>query len=105
MLELIGMVDVDLLIAVGQFVALFHQYVMNLPRRQRQAVGLNHARAKIEHDPFVKGEVRFMGDYDRVVRAHRAQAPRMIEMMVRVDLVRSEERRVGKECRSRWSPD
>src|SRR5439155_5196041 len=23
----------------------------------------------------------------------------------RIDLIRSEERRVGKECRSRWSPD
>jgi len=34
MVELIGMVDVDLLIAIGQFVAFLHQHVVDLPRRQ-----------------------------------------------------------------------
>src|SRR5688572_2160627 len=32
------------------------------------------------------------------------EAGRTLELLIQVDL-RSEERRVGKECRSRWSPD
>ena len=30
--------------------------------------------------------------------------PRILDVMQLIDLLRSEERRVGKECRSRWSP-
>src|SRR5689334_23777466 len=50
---------------------------------------------------------------DLVQPAHRcalSRVPEGLELVVpglaeeRVDLVRSEERRVGKECRSRWSP-
>ena len=29
---------------------------------------------------------------------------RAVEVLKAVDFIRSEERRVGKECRSRWSP-
>ena len=37
--------------------------------------------------------------FDRAVNAQRSQL-----LTVMADAVRSEERRVGKECRSRWSP-
>src|SRR5690242_21902446 len=46
---------------------------------------------------------------DRDVDAHagfeRAQLLELIELLQRRRPERSEERRVGKECRSRWSPD
>ena len=36
---------------------------------------------------------------------HMTKAKRMMQENIKlIDLVRSEERRVGKECRSRWSP-
>ena len=31
-------------------------------------------------------------------------APKIADIIVKLDVLRSEERRVGKECRSRWSP-
>ena len=40
-------------------------------------------------------------------RFHREMAPEFLEELKtrgRIYLTRSEERRVGKECRSRWSP-
>src|SRR5690242_21697512 len=50
------------------------------------------------------GSVRGCG----VVDAARVPRPGMPEMTdairVRIDHIRSEERRVGKECRSRWAP-
>src|ERR1051325_1260273 len=38
-------------------------------------------------------------------RAYRAAAERLIRIKTSEQVRRSEERRVGKECRSRWSPD
>src|SRR2546426_5269425 len=38
-------------------------------------------------------------DVDRALGKRRERAP-----LAQHDLLRSEERRVGKECRSRWSP-
>ena len=42
------------------------------------------------------------GSLDEFVK--KLQAPRAVWLMVPAAVVRSEERRVGKECRSRWSP-
>src|SRR2546430_9090013 len=50
--------------------------------------------AKIEHPASEIGPVR---------RLRRAELPRDTATLARY-LIRSEERRVGKECRSRWSP-
>ena len=38
------------------------------------------------------------------VDARNAQALALLERVVNINSGRSEERRVGKECRSRWSP-
>ena len=50
----------------------------------------------------VKNEESLLGTEDRwmIESIHRA----MDYMKNNMDLLRSEERRVGKECRSRWSP-
>src|SRR5688572_32349856 len=55
------------------------------------------------------GRVRLDGDVrppdPRGLRHHGAAAPARERGACRIELdVRSEERRVGKECRSRWSP-
>ena len=39
-----------------------------------------------------------------VVRNEEAGIARKLENLLTLDYPRSEERRVGKECRSRWSP-
>ena len=44
------------------------------------------------------------GDMKTVSATSVAKALGLGEVQVRKDLARSEERRVGKECRSRWSP-
>src|SRR3712207_6890185 len=47
------------------------------------------------------------GDCLRIVHKHRnllAHAPERLHEEITADYTRSEERRVGKECRSRWSP-
>ncbi len=52
------------------------------------------------------------GGQDTVTRTYKATQPRDIESVLNdldnlqatVEVSRSEERRVGKECRSRWSP-
>ena len=41
--------------------------------------------------PMVEGMTQVMGNWERLIEHH-------------VETARSEERRVGKECRSRWSP-
>ena len=48
---------------------------------------------KFKHDPRIRFFIGDVRDRDRLYRA-----------LDGVDLTRSEERRVGKECRSRWSP-
>src|SRR5262245_66305822 len=42
-------------------------------------------------------------DVDQAAAASRVQA--MCEQLLANGVIRSEERRVGKECRSRWEPD
>ena len=42
------------------------------------------------------------GRTQAVIRNHFLRYPRQVRRRVKV--MRSEERRVGKECRSRWSP-
>src|SRR3712207_1305572 len=44
------------------------------------------------------------GGLPRVVELFEARKPRETAVMSEIDGTRSEERRVGKECRSRWSP-
>ena len=41
-------------------------------------------------------------DYKKKIRKHRLKI--VYRVMLVVAALRSEERRVGKECRSRWSP-
>ena len=49
-----------------------------------------------------KIKVRLLKSTNTVKRSHRATVHGL--GLKRIDQVRSEERRVGKECRSRWSP-
>src|SRR5688572_33241769 len=50
-------------------------------------------------EPLLDGPPHF-----EAVRQRPGKAARHLHQLVEVEL-RSEERRVGKECRSRWSPD
>src|SRR5256886_7966644 len=56
----------------------------------------------------VRGGLRSVRDRPGSAARHAAEigllAPRFPRGVEEVRLVRSEERRVGKECRSRWSP-
>src|SRR3712207_7810945 len=64
------------------------------PTQEIELVKSRLAAAGVDH------EVR------QLVRGHEP-AEEVVELAEELgaDLVRSEERRVGKECRSRWSPD
>ena len=50
-----------------------------------------------------------LDEMDRVINAARLGRPASMILKNNSisdrDIIRSEERRVGKECRSRWSPD
>ena len=56
----------------------------------------------------VIGELQFLADHADADKRARARygldVVTELQAMERVNLLRSEERRVGKECRSRWSP-
>ena len=49
---------------------------------------------QLVHNPGIKADLSDRGTAPTSARSRRANSPR----------IRSEERRVGKECRSRWSP-
>src|SRR3712207_8903038 len=58
-------------------------------------------------DPIEGAGVVARGDYGAMAMVAVGDAeslPRLPNMYMRKLAVRSEERRVGKECRSRWSP-
>src|ERR1043166_10329313 len=67
-------------------------------------------RRGIKNDPAVSREIGFDPTV-RVTRTHNVIAAQFVELtrqeavyFARRNTQRSEERRVGKECRSRWSP-
>ena len=45
-----------------------------------------------------------LADEVKRMKAAGAKTPHLVAVLVGNDPARSEERRVGKECRSRWSP-
>src|SRR5215475_5804619 len=56
---------------------------------------------------LIKGRGVTLVAYDSEVEGlleHKEGAHQVTEVTVRPHVIRSEERRVGKECRSRWSP-
>ena len=53
---------------------------------------------------LLQGEAGSETDYGSPVEAARDWVKAGAEWIHLVDVLRSEERRVGKECRSRWSP-
>ena len=48
--------------------------------------------------------VAMMGAYQYEKRAEKQEQQEQVTLAEQTDTARSEERRVGKECRSRWSP-
>src|ERR1035438_7787424 len=70
------------------------------------------AQAITASDPFVKivgyvsgpNETHSVVDPNKMLRVPGSLKERALELEVDEIVVRSEERRVGKECRSRWSP-
>ena len=64
-------------------------------------------RAILKEEPYPVRAVFVTGStmFHREANSNRmAEALRALELLVVQDILRSEERRVGKECRSRWSP-
>ena len=67
---------------------------------KRERAGGNFAKAGDLRSEFEK-------DYHRIIGSasfRRLQDKTQVFPLDKSDFVRSEERRVGKECRSRWSP-
>src|SRR5258708_40328904 len=78
------------------------QGVQNLPNMAAETQGFFTQRGLAVETIFTKGSDQMRdglarGDYDI---AHGA----VDNAVAMVEVARSEERRVGKECRSRWSP-
>ena len=73
---------------------------LGIAERHGAKIVLVHAQAQVEDAPPVAIDtetLKQLGEVSAAVRAHDAR-----ELAER--MTRSEERRVGKECRSRWSP-
>ena len=49
-------------------------------------------------------DILFPTDFDVMDDMYKALTGKLTRVMKHEDFMRSEERRVGKECRSRWSP-
>ena len=61
---------------------------------------------KTELVASIEQALREAQDNDPASQLDQAQIERLDQGLSRVEeLLRSEERRVGKECRSRWSPE
>ena len=70
----------------------------------REELGFN-APIPVQYLKYVERFLR--GDMGTSIRNNRpvfGQIREQFPSMVKLTLTRSEERRVGKECRSRWSP-
>src|SRR5256886_10985615 len=65
-------------------------------------IASEHRFTLYEH--FITDKIGHAQDRDAAQRALPMLARYIRRLLVRLDLTRSEERRVGKECRSRWSP-
>src|SRR5690349_24247723 len=62
-----------------------------------------HGVAVVAYSPFGNNRMPAAPELDEVARAHGATPAQVALAFLTRD--RSEERRVGKECRSRWAPD
>ena len=70
------------------------------------AASLPNMKRALRH-PLATNKVRFVGEPVAAVVAENKYIARDAADLIEIDyepLPRSEERRVGKECRSRWSP-
>ena len=57
------------------------------------------------HYPLLRSKIReYMGDKIQIVNPAYETAMDLKRLLEEKEMARSEERRVGKECRSRWSP-
>src|SRR5256885_16997421 len=89
---------------------------------EQTELNLGHSKIKAPVDGYVTKEAVATGDYVQVGQALMSLVPPRVWVIanfketqlrnmrpgqpatVSIDAYRSEERRVGKECRSRWSP-
>src|SRR5256885_14468419 len=88
--------------AMGQFVNRRETHVAEIPSLN----GIGNARSLAKMYAAIIGEVdgvRLLSR-DTVERARKPQTDGLPEIEPGPYPLRSEERRVGKECRSRWSP-
>src|SRR5256885_16258418 len=67
----------------------------------RQAEDVADRARRQMHGIFV-GEIQALEGAGRT--AYDYESPAEVPYELKLDMARSEERRVGKECRSRWSP-
>ena len=81
------------------------EYAAALPfaiRRGLEAVGLAAEGYAKKETPVDTGRLR--NSMSHAVKDNAAYIGSNVEYCLPVEIGRSEERRVGKECRSRWSP-
>ena len=65
---------------------------------------LDKIRRAKETENARKARLARKNDLDKAHRASESDNTKQIRLVKRQEPYRSEERRVGKECRSRWSP-
>src|SRR5260370_40273548 len=87
--------------------ALFDHFVSQQLHRYRyidaERLGGLHVDDQLEPGGLLDGEVGGLGALEDLVHVHRAAPKQVVDVGAIGDETRSEERRVGKECRSRWS--
>ena len=68
---------------------------MSSPEEIGKAIQKQRRAQKITQKEFAQ----HLGKSERTIQKYESG-----EILMKIDVLRSEERRVGKECRSRWSP-
>ena len=76
----------------------FHRYTM------RQAIEEGFIKDVLKNYVSYKTYYKLIKKVEDDPNVERKKAARALARFMRLHLTRSEERRVGKECRSRWSP-
>src|SRR5258708_38558200 len=82
-----------------------HQFLdlLPVPHEERGAI-LERRRCAVALVESLRGWIPILAPQFQLLELLAHRDGRQPELLPKIRLVRSEERRVGKECRSRWSP-
>src|SRR5256885_17099391 len=87
------------------YTTLFRSEDLEIPAEKASLLHDAEGRVERFQRAYATGQITFGERYNKVIDAWTHANNDIADAMVKTMQRRSEERRVGKECRSRWSPD